>query len=108
MPFFEIKKKPVSGTQDKAQELKARSIVKHYLQWQRRWAGWMQDKTEYLSRKGKVAALLLFCLLAGGYSIYHATASLTGKQSFSLSVTSIEKPQYIQQLGEEGITAAPT
>ncbi|MBF9252129.1 hypothetical protein I2I11_02375 [Pontibacter sp. 172403-2] len=104
--FFRNKKSPSSLVPNDAQDRIAKSIVNHCLQWQRKWADWMQDRTERLSGKGKIIALLLFCLLVGGYSIYLITISFTSKQNYSLSVTSIKKPQYAGRSGEERIAAS--
>lgn len=104
--IFRNKKKTKPVVLNNARERIAKSIVDYCLQWQRRLADWMQDKTERLSGKGKIIALLIFCLLAGSYSIYLATAGLIGKQNFTLSVISIKKPRYILWSGEERIRTA--
>src|SRR3546814_19167882 len=104
--FFRNKKNPKPLVPNDAQDKIARSIVNHCLHWQRKWADWMQDKTERLSGKNKAIALLLFCLLVGGYSIYLVTVSLTRRQNYSLSVTSIKKPQYAGRSGEEQIASS--
>lgn len=104
--FFGNKKKLNPAASNDTQDKIAKSIVKRCLQWQRRWADWMQDKTERLSGKGKVIVLLLFSLAVGGYSIYLIAASIFGEQNHALSVTSIKKPQYLSRSGEERLTAA--
>lgn len=104
--FFGNKKKLNPAASNDAQDKIAKSIVNRCLQWQRRWADWMQDKTESLSGKGKVIVLLLFSLVVGGYSIYLITVSVFGEQNYALSVTSIKTPQYLSRSGGERLTAA--
>ncbi len=104
--FFRNKKKLNPAASNDAQDKIAKSIVNRCLQWQKRWADWMQNKAERLSGKGKVIALLLFSLVVGGYSIYLITVSIFGEQNYALSVTSIKKPQYLSRSGEEGTTAS--
>ena len=94
MPFFRNKKRSNPAVNE-AQEKIAGNLVHSFLQGQKRWADWMQDKAERLPRKGKLAILLLFCLLAGGYSIYLVIAGIKGRNNFSLPITSIRKPTAI-------------
>ena len=88
-------KKRSNPALNEAQERIAGNIVHRFLQGQKRGADWMQDKAERLPGKGKLAILLLFCLLAGGYSIYLVIAGIKGRNNFSLSITSIRKPTAI-------------
>lgn len=104
--FFRNKKKANPVVSNDAQDRIARSMVNRCLQWQRKWADWMQNKTESLSGKGKTIALFCFCLLAGGYSIYLIAISLVAKQNISLSITSIYKPQYVPRSGKEQVMGA--
>lgn len=84
-----------------AQERVVRSMVDRCLKWQRSWAGWMQDITERLSRKGKLIAMSIFCLLFGGYSFYQITHAIAGKQGYSISITSVKKPEHLQKSAKD-------
>lgn len=107
MPFyFRNRKKSNPVAFNDAQDNIARSIMSRCLQWQKRWADWMQEKTERLSAKGKLVTLLLFCSITGCYSIYLIAASFSGNRNYALSVTAIKKPQFLSRSGDERIIAS--
>lgn len=79
----------------------AKSAARYFILWPTKWAAWMQRKTERLSGKGKVMVLILFCVLAGGTSVYIGTSSFSGKQAPPFSVGSIKQPKYVQNPDDE-------
>lgn len=71
MPFrFNHQPKEATAGRNDRQDRLAEWIVRHCIRWQLRWAAWMQHQSEKLSPKGRVLALLLFCLLTGGYCLF--------------------------------------
>lgn len=90
---FNYKKKQEPAGLSEAQNRIARNIVYRCIRWQSKWAARMQYKTEHLSARGKVMILSLFCLLAGGYSLYLITSSFSGKPV--LPLTSIGQPRQV-------------
>jgi hypothetical protein len=105
-PFNNKKKQKAAGSNE-AQERIAERIVRSCIRWQTKWAAWMQRKAECLSDKGKVRVLLLFCLLAGGYSSYLAIGSFSGNQAVPFPVSFLKQPGHIQQFGDESPRASP-
>ena len=99
--LFSNKKKQKVTRKNEARDKIAKSAARYFILWQTKWAAWMQQKTERLSGKGKVMVLILFCMLAGGTSIYIATSSFSGKQAPPFSVGSIKQPKYIQNPDDE-------
>lgn len=91
---FNNKKKQEPAGLSEAQNRIARNIVYRCIRWQSKWAAWMQCKTEHLSGRGKIMVLSLFCLLAGGYSLYLITSSCSGKPV--LPLTRIGQPRQVQ------------
>lgn len=83
------------------QEKLANTIVTKSLQLQERWAAFMQRKTEQLSDRSKKYTIVLFCLLAGGYSLYTIGESLSINKKKSIAITSIKTPNHITQKGGE-------
>lgn len=88
---FNNKKKQEPAGLSEAQNRIAGNIVYRCIRWQSKWAAWMQCKTERLSNKGKSMLLVLFCLLAGGYSCYLAINSFSGKQVVPFPIISLKQ-----------------
>ena len=105
MLFSNKKKQKVTG-KNEARDKIAKNSARYFILSQTKWAAWMQRKTERMSGKGKVMALILFCMLAGGNSIYIATSSFSGKQAPPFSVGSIKQPKYIQNPDDEKTRAS--
>ena len=101
MLLFKNKKKQKNNGQQAVQDQLIKGIVVTCIKWQSRWAEWMQQKTECLSGKAKVIMLLVFVLLAGGYSIYLIGKSFSGNQTNSFSISPIKTPPHILQSGDE-------
>ena len=94
---FNNKKKQEPAGLSEAQNRIARNIVYRCIRWQAEWADWMQYNTELLSARGKVMVLSLFCLLAGGYSLYLIASSFSGKPV--LPLTRIGQPRQVHSPG---------
>ena len=97
--LFSHRKKQKAIAASAAQDRMAANIVHHCIRWQSKWAAWMQHKAERLSNKGKTIVLLLFCLPAGSYNIYHTLSSFSGKQLPPLTI--FKQPKYTHPSGGE-------
>lgn len=82
------------------QEKLATTIVTKSIQLQERWAAFMQRKTEQLSNPSKKYSIILFCLLAGGYSLYTIGDSLTAKKKKTPAITKIKTLKHVKQTGD--------
>lgn len=60
-----------------------------------------QDKSKPISGRSKLLLLAVFCLLSGSISFYTANRSFSGKPGLLFSLSSIKKPKYIQQNGQD-------
>jgi cation transport ATPase len=67
------------------------------------WATYLQRRTEGLSGKTKRFCLALFCLLAGGYSLYHAMDSFGSQKSNPLSIINIRVPAHVANTTADSI-----
>jgi hypothetical protein len=101
LSLFTNRKKQKAGLQQAMEDKFLKPIVHDCLKWQSTWAEWMQKKAEKLSGKGKLMVLLVFVLLAGGYSIYLIGRSFSENQTPSFSIISIKRPANIQETGDE-------
>ncbi len=96
--LFKTNRKGVA--KNSMQEKLANTIVIKSLQLQERWAAFMQRKTEQLSDRSKKYIIVLFCLLAGGYSLYTIGESSTINKKKSIAITNIKTPNHITQTGD--------
>lgn len=101
LSLFKNRKKQKVTKPHEAQDKFLKSIVNTCIVWQSRWAEWMQRKTEKLSGKGMFMVLLVFVLLAGGYSIYLIGRSFSENLTPSFSIIFIKRPAHIQETGDE-------
>jgi hypothetical protein len=91
--LFKTRKK--AGTApNQVQDQIARNIVETCLRIQTRWAVWMQRKINPLPVKIKFILLLLFIVLAGGYSLYCLTEGLSTKGEPTFSISPFKQPRY--------------
>jgi hypothetical protein len=74
--WFNHKPEEATAGRKVRQDWIAERIVAHCIRWQLKWATWMQQQSGKLSPKGRVLALLLFCLLAGGYCLFLVLSGL--------------------------------
>ena len=96
--FRKRKKKPATNT---GQEKIVSVIVSKAIRLQERWAAFMQRKTERLSLRSKKYIIVLFCIAAGGNSVYVTIESFaTGKKKI-VTVTNIKTPKHLTRTGEE-------
>lgn len=101
LSLFKNKTKTTSAAGNIASDRMAKNIVVWCIKQQQRWAAFMQRRMERLSGKGKLIALLLFCLIAGSLSIYLIASSLIGKPFVSISVSHIKTPLHTNRSGDE-------
>ena len=67
-----------------------KAIVARCIFLQQQWAAFMQHHSQRLSRKWQSIILSLFCLWAGGCSLFLIAKSLTGNHTFSFRITQIK------------------
>ena len=103
--FIRKRKEPVTNT---AIEKIANTIVTKSIRIQERWAAFMQGLTEKLSTRSKKWSIILFCLLAGGYSLYTIIESFSAKKKKPFVLTNIKTPKYFTHSSEEDIQAIIT
>lgn len=83
------------------------SIIASCIRFLTEWAVWMQRTSRRLSLKTKIVMLLLFCLLAGSFSIYLIADSLLGRQANrTVKITPIKHPGYAKLSGNERTEAS--
>ena len=76
--WFSHKSKDGVASRDARQDRLAERMVFSCIRWQVKWAGGMQSLASRLSLRGKIVALLLFCLLAGAWCLYLILQGFTG------------------------------
>lgn len=98
MAFLFRKKNETEAVEpDKNHDRVLRQMVNSCLRLQTSWAQWMGERTEHLSNKTLHCLLLVFIVLAGGYSIHLIGQSFSGHQTNAFSVTPIKKPKHVLQ-----------
>jgi hypothetical protein len=72
-------------------------IVRLLLTMQRAFAGYLHKKTGTLSGKKFKTALVLFCLLSGGFSSYLLVTAVVrpDKEALPLTVEAVQTPEYV-------------
>lgn len=90
LSLFKNKKKEKKVVETNDRDRIAKDIVVKCIFWQQRWAAFMQHHSQRLSSKWKVIILTLFCLCAGGSSLFLIAKSLTGDRNFSFRITQIK------------------
>jgi hypothetical protein len=80
--------------QNAAQDKIAFSIIRKCIRLQSRWADYLQRKSDRLSAKVKKYALISFCLLAGGCSLYSIIESFRTTSDNVFSVAPIKVPEH--------------
>lgn len=96
--FMNKTQKPVN---DKVQEIIANTIVSKSVQLQERWAAIMHQLTDKLSKRTKKCGIILFFLVAAGFSFYTLIDSFSATRKKSFQIFKIEIPKNILQDGEE-------
>jgi hypothetical protein len=105
LSLFRKKKAYAQLKGNAAQERLANNIVSACIRFQQGWANFMQRHTERLSRKGKLIALSLFCMITGSLSIYLIAGSVSSHKTSSLTVIHLKKPPYALKSGDENTKA---
>lgn len=92
LSLFRNKKKQKAVVENTTQDRVAKNIVGKFLQFQQRWAAFMQRHTERLSVKRKVIVLFLFCLCGAGFSFLLIARSIMSNNTASFRVTQFKNP----------------
>lgn len=100
MAFLFRKKKTETTETGESNDRVLSQIANACLRLQNCWAQWMGRRTKHLSRRALILLLIVFIVLAGGYSIFLIGQSFSGNQAISFSVTPIKKPGHVLQTGE--------
>ncbi len=101
--FFKKNKKELAI--NAAHEKIANSIVSRSLQFQEKWALFMQRKTEKLSARSRKIIIIFFCITTGGISLYTIGVSLLPSQKRSFKITTIKAPKNLTRAGDNKINA---
>jgi hypothetical protein len=96
-----LKKDKVTPTSPEGdvKEKIAKRIVGVCICIQQRWAGFMQQRLEKFSVKGKKYAVICFCFLFGGYSIFLIAQSIIKPKKFPV-IRIIKRPAHILESGD--------
>ncbi len=101
LSLFKNKKKVKHGVETNERDRIAKAIVVKCIVLQQQWAAFMQHHSQRLSAKWKVIILTLFCLCAGGSSLFLIAKSLTGHHTFSFRITQIKNSLFQKDRDEE-------
>lgn len=99
LSLFKNRKKEKRVVETNDRDRIAKAIVVKCIFWQQRWSAFMQHHSQRLSSKWKVIILTLFCLCAGGSSLFLIAKSLTGNHTLSFGITQI-KNSLFQKSGD--------
>lgn len=102
LSLFKNKKKEKPVVETNNRDRIAKAIVVKCIFLQQLWAAFMQHHSQRLSSKWKVIILTLFCLCAGGSSLFLIAKSLTGSHAFSFRITQI-KNSLFQKGGDQKV-----
>ncbi len=105
LPFYQ-KSQPKLNEHETAQNSFAIRLVQHCLKIQKKWANFLQYKTEGLSCRIKMVGLTFFCLLSGGYSTYLVTHNFTRLSLKANLFTSIKYSSPVSQTKIENLPQA--
>jgi hypothetical protein len=101
MKFLFNKKKRTVETADPGKERIAKGIAGFIGKAQRKWADWMQRKSERLSIKGKWFTLFLFCAFTVAVSTYLIITSIWSDAQLSFSVAHIKTAVQLKHYSNE-------
>jgi hypothetical protein len=90
--FWKIRK-----PEAKQEKGKSGNTIAWLLHAQRKWAKWMQQQTERLSVKGKLALLIIFCVSAVSGSIALIYRGIAGSNPTAYQVSRIQVPVLPEQ-----------
>lgn len=99
--FGLFKANRTGATHNQIHEKMAHSIVKKIVHQQIRYADWMQQITATLSITSKKILIILFSVIAGGYSLYTIIESFGDTATKKIVITKIKSPSRITQTGED-------
>lgn len=101
---FNQKSKPKTNNQEAAQKRLTASSGHRCLHLLERWAACLQHQADKLSGRFKKIALVGFCLLSGGYSLYLVINNLTNHPPKAFLIAPIKVSEQAGQTGEENLS----
>jgi len=106
--FKKHKNKEGSKANPSISDKVAGKIASAGIRLQKKFSDGMNKIFKNMNNRNLKAFLILFCLCAGGYSIYLAASAITGseKTQKSIKVDQVDVPKYFDKTGDEVIPEA--
>jgi hypothetical protein len=101
MVQFKNKKKKKVSEQLGVRTQLIEGIVYRCIKWQSDMAVWMQKKTQRFSHGDKLAILIAFVIITGGYCIHLTVRSIIENQRNSFSIIPIKTPSNLSKTGDD-------